>query len=377
MMTSLQNGNRAFAEVALPASLQQSDARRPRGFTLVELLVVITIIATLVGLLLPAVQAARAAALRAQCINNVKQIGLALQTYENFNKQFPMNWGEVASPGTPGGGSSSSLGTSGLASSGQALNPMGNSWMSMILPELEENSLYGVIKFGQVLGYSDTNGFNNIQAARWVVKTFVCPSDTTRGQMSYSSPSPTLGTGVWATTNYKACAGSNWGSSVTPITNVFNASVAVTGTTGRNAYCADGLDHGNGFICRGGGPTGSGGAPIITGTMDIRDGLSNTFAIGEAIPQYCAWSIWYWFDGCTATCGIPLNYKKPGQPLRMNLSDANHWQYSYSFMSQHKGGAVFGLCDGSAKFVADNIDPFTYQGMATIDGRELVKLPDY
>jgi prepilin-type processing-associated H-X9-DG protein len=155
---------------------------------------------------------------------------------------------------------------------------------------------------------------------------------------------------------------------------------------GRNAGSTDGLDHGNGFICRGGGPAGqaadptksppvlfvpSGGA-IITGSMDIRDGLSKTFAVGEAIPQFCAWSVWYWFDGATATCGLPLNYKKPGvQPA----SNATDWMYTYSFMSRHPGGANFGMCDGSGTFISNTIAMNVYWGMATIDGRELVDVP--
>jgi len=149
---------------------------------------------------------------------------------------------------------------------------------------------------------------------------------------------------------------------------------ASAGTTGRNAYCQDGIDNGNGIICRGGYVMTSGSPsslPFTTYTADIRDGLSNTFSVGEALPQYCPWSIWYWFEGTSATCGIPMNYKSSMKPN----SVLTNWQQNCSFMSRHPGGANFGLCDGSGTFVNENMAPAIYQGMATIDGREQVMLP--
>ena len=101
-----------------------------RAFTLVELLVVIAIIGVLIGLLLPAVQAAREMCRRIHCVNNLKQLGLAMQTYENTYKAFPINSGDLPDATKTG------------------FATVGNSWLSRLLPFLEEKQLYAMIKFG-------------------------------------------------------------------------------------------------------------------------------------------------------------------------------------------------------------------------------------
>src|ERR1700730_5064061 len=102
---------------------------RRRGFTLIELLVVIAIIAVLIALLLPAVQAAREAARRAQCVNNLKQIGLALHNYHDVNGSFPM-------------GSSLGLYNGGFYQAKQGWSAHG-----AMLPQLEQMALYNAINF--------------------------------------------------------------------------------------------------------------------------------------------------------------------------------------------------------------------------------------
>ena len=91
-----------------------------------------------------------------------------------------------------------------------------------------------------------------------------------------------------------------------------------------------------------------------TTNMDIRDGASKTFLAGEAVPAWCGWSLWYWFDGSTATCGIPLNYRIPGKAPDDNSAD---WKDTYGFMSRHPGGANFAMCDGSVSFINELICP--------------------
>ena len=88
------------------------------------------------------------------------------------------------------------------------------------------------------------------------------------------------------------------------------------------ANVADGLDHGNGIICRNNNPdpTNKNFKPLLTADNDIRDGRSRTFAIGEVVVSFCNYNAWYWFEGTTATCGIPLNYKNPdSNPLQSRI----------------------------------------------------------
>src|SRR3954468_21270010 len=106
-----------------------SCSKRHRGFTLIELLVVIAIIAVLIALLLPAVQAAREAARRAQCVNNLKQLGIALHNYHDQNGSFPLggvNLGPSSAGWTPGATNALSL-------------------RALILPQLEQGSIYNAL----------------------------------------------------------------------------------------------------------------------------------------------------------------------------------------------------------------------------------------
>ncbi len=178
-------------------------------------------------------------------------------------------------------------------------------------------------------------------------------------------------------TNYKACAGSNWQYSVDPSTGKLAIATPpypplAPYNKGRNHDNPDGLDHGNGIICRNNldltkNPNAK---PILTADNDIRDGRSRTIAIGEVVVRFCNYNAWYWFDGTTATCAIPLNYKNPDSNPP-DPTDPTYLYYSYGFSSRHPSIANFGMCDGSVKNIRDDIDPLVYQAQATIDAGEL------
>ncbi len=136
--------------------------QRARGFTLVELLVVIAIIGVLVGLLLPAVQAAREAARRTQCINNLKQLGLAIENYESTYKYFPWRQG-----GTGALSEADTVTTS---------NASRLSGLVLLLPFMEQTPLYEQIKLGPPAGGPGpgVTGFTSWQTQ---LEGFLCPSD--------------------------------------------------------------------------------------------------------------------------------------------------------------------------------------------------------
>ena len=130
--------------------------RPRRGFTLIELLVVIAIIAVLIGLLLPAVQAAREAARRSQCVNNLKQLGIALHNYHDVNGSFP--------PGN--------LAINGIN------DPVQTTWTISMLPGMEQTPLYNSYNFSQ-FNFSPDN--KTLRETR--VATFICPSDLNTEQL--------------------------------------------------------------------------------------------------------------------------------------------------------------------------------------------------
>src|SRR5438552_10511340 len=156
---------------------------RSRGFTLIELLVVIAIIAVLIALLLPAVQAAREAARRAQCVNNLKQIGLALHNYHSVHGTFPP--GRINSH----------------------IAKMGNCWgaYAQLLPQIESQTVFNAFNFSVPpdTDYTTTISVANMTGITTFINTLICPSD--------SQPMlVVVGGGGFATHNYLLNVGSNY-----------------------------------------------------------------------------------------------------------------------------------------------------------------------
>lgn len=298
-------------------------SRRQRmGFTLVELLVAIGIISLLLALLLPAVQQTRESARKTQCHNHLKQIGLALQTYHETHRIFPLNYGNGPYDATN----------------------TGASWLQMVLPFLDQSPLHERIRFGWPLAHPE-----NTAVAQTVVAVFLCPSDAGNDGLMDGRYNVA---GVWAVCNYKACLGSNWDR------GSFSPTVS---KKGRNFNNPDGLDHCNGLICRGG------NLQVTTTRMrDLHDGTSQTFALGESVPAWCSHTWWYYFNGSTATCAIPLNFRREPE------TGPGSWHEHLGFKSRHPGGGFFGMADGSVRFVSDVIDYDVYTGLATIQGGEII-----
>ncbi|MGW8258170.1 MAG: DUF1559 family PulG-like putative transporter [Thermoguttaceae bacterium] len=337
-----------------------------RAFTIVELLVVIAIIGVLISMLLPAVQQAREAGRRAQCSTNIKQLGLAMMNYESQFGYLPHCMGTTGNQAYP--------------------NVNGYSWITKILPESGSLNLYNSMKLNQALDYEDpvhAGMFPNLEAAEHSISLLICPSDSSLGYFSQSAMYPNVP--EIGATNYKACCGSNWESSVDPKTKEFFRGSPVLNEYGEPEQIGrskvlnaapydlnnDGLDNGNGIICRNNldfsDPNTSN--PLLTKISNlVRDGTSTTFAVGEAVPEYCVYNAWYWFNGTTATCAIPLNYNNPAASKPPDPTDSDYLYYTYGFRSRHPGGGNFCMCDGSARFVAETIDPKVYRAYGSING---------
>lgn len=332
--------------------------RRP-AFTLVELLVVIAIIGILVALLLPAVQAAREASRRSQCSSNSKQLGLALHNYHDVFKVFPINYSQSAQ------GPNGSAGNSGDNNSRQC------SWMALILPYIEQSGLYSSINWN--LGMKDASGrpTSNVAVAQSVIPAFRCPSDpggsTGRyGNREWLGRWPVATFGEFGGTNYKGCVGSdwNWGIFANPM-----------------GGAPQGLDGGNGMFVRDENVR-TANPKEVRNMSQVKDGLSNTFAMGEALPELCSHTWWYGMNATLASSAIPLNhylrvYRSTGPGVNYFGSQTLFapfwdWNNNYSFASQHSGGGMFTFGDGSVRFISESIDLSTYRALGTMNRGEAV-----
>jgi prepilin-type N-terminal cleavage/methylation domain-containing protein/prepilin-type processing-associated H-X9-DG protein len=325
-----------------------AETDRKRGFTLIELLVVIAIIALLVGLLLPAVQSAREAARRLQCINNLKQIILALHNYEDATGSFPPGycWQAYA---------------------GNYSDAPGH--LVRIAPYLEQSPLANAVNYSIPMYYSA-----NTTVCSTGLNILWCPSDGSIVNLSYTYPAPYTYDGgplPMAYSSYAGCMGTwpTWG---------FSSS-----TWGGNQ---EELSQTNGVLFSIGYPPGNpvtifgtsfpGRAGIAPARIaSVTDGLSNTIAYGEhahglfsrtpdangIIDFYC-WNWWVSgnFGDTIFTTYYPMN---PQRKLATGYYEGGTVIQGDDMVtaasSFHPGGANFAFCDGSVHFLKDAIDSWT------------------
>ena len=310
--------------------------RARSGFTLIELLVVIAIIALLMSLLLPAVQSSREAARRAQCLNNLKQIGIALHNHHDVEGHFPP--AHIHEPG-------SSTVTYSIREPSQTIaDQYWFSWMARLLPYVEKSTHFEKIAWDEWAFMNPPDalpggGFLNGS----LLDLYHCPSAEEDVPLVYDID----GTIVrFAHTHY-------------------------LGANGTDQFQFDGVMYVNSQVRMG----------------DITDGTSNTLMVGERPPdanQYWGW----WFAGAgpdpffgagdvvvgteetvavDSLCA-PSNprswYKNPAE------DDVTILEGSWHFWSEHPGGAHFLFADGHVKFIAYAVDRDVFRGAGTRNGGE-------
>jgi prepilin-type N-terminal cleavage/methylation domain-containing protein/prepilin-type processing-associated H-X9-DG protein len=301
---------------------------RRRAFTLVELLVVIAIIGVLIALLLPAVQAAREAARRVQCVNHLKQMALAVHVYAEVNGgRVPMS--VTGFPPTfdmyP-----ASIG-------GKSVGYSGKGWMVSIWPQMEQQNLYAILDLRG--NHADGKGIlNPANQPIWTANLpwVNCPSDPearkpVTTQVEFARPVNT--------TNYKGVLG--------------DTKLGNTGPyEGTKPDCHQ-TPNCNGTFWR----VNFANLPRLA---DYVDGTSQTVIIGEDLPFYNSRSAWCYSNGDFCSANIPLNLK----PL---TPDPGYWPDAVGFRSNHSGGVNFALADGSTRMIAERIDQRIMRALSTRD----------
>ncbi|MBI3465539.1 MAG: DUF1559 domain-containing protein [Planctomycetes bacterium] len=326
------------------------------GFTLVELLVVIAIIGILIALLLPAVQAAREAARRSQCTNNLKQLALACHNHHESKGTLPRNGSEKNLL------TSHNEGPEGLGTGCCGLNAPRWGWIARTLPYLEQDPLYkqGNIPFDRMDASPQT-----LAVIATPLTAVTCPSDTS--PRTRTNGANTAGRLAGAT-SYKGVSGANWGTDFFgPVRQDTNFSTLYRNPATGTPAQQNGLERGDGIFWR---------ADIRSGKMslsNIRDGTSNTYMIGEDLSAYIRWNEWAAPNGSCGTCAIPPNVgnKIPDPDLGFDTAaKIGRWPTRYSFRSNHPGGLSFAMADGSVRFVSELIALQVYRSLASRAGGE-------
>jgi prepilin-type N-terminal cleavage/methylation domain-containing protein/prepilin-type processing-associated H-X9-DG protein len=356
-----------------------------RAFTLVELLVVIAIIGILVALLLPAIQAAREAARRSQCSNNLHNLALAVLNFEQSTKHLPVDEDYFTGNGPQNvdldamnGGPRNAIADPFRSPANQAPTILsGGGWIVQVLPQLEQQPLFDQFKPFLSKSWTNPHGWQNFPRTglnandpglRTAIQTqppvLLCPSNTdfhgaVDGQYPFVSPqlqgAPPNGA-VVAVTCYKGNSGDGafegpelspqgfW--TYRPQMNCYISSNCF-GLFWRYTYLRGGVK-----------------------LREITDGTSKTLMLGEASPEdgnSPAWSS----DGDWAIAGVQLNWpwKTDGHCLdssgNPNAGLTSCYPLMRGFRGYHPGGVMFALADGSVFFLPDSVDHLVFRALST------------
>jgi prepilin-type N-terminal cleavage/methylation domain-containing protein len=292
------------------------------GFSLVELLVVIAIIAVLVGLLIPAVQAAREAARRRQCSNHLRQLATALLEYESQYRTFP-----------PAGH---------IHTRDKSLSA---SWRVLILPQIEETALY------ESLGPTLDGGLTSREPGEVRVPVYFCPSASPPALQGYPLANyETISGGVerWSLDGF--CG------------DVCIDGVLYPGSSTRVGEITDGTSH----------TLAVGERVYLTrydwmfGTRWQDGGREWTAGPNQQMCVAAAKNVTFPPNADPAAFGYEIYDEEAPEGAKKEI----HFNDLY-FGSEHPGGGQFALADGSVQFIGDDIDFTVYQGMATRSGDEI------